>query len=980
MLEHNIPGVIYYPGKNWPDIETVIGADIELPLISYESHTCDISQRDHIHYLNRAVRKEKTLLYAGNLPVFAFGTTKIYNRNDPPQISLGEFLFTELTESSSIPLCQAGRIEVRHLAHGTEWKLMGITILASLMPDGICALISSERHIRLLICVCRQRIATRNSTASWFNEDSPLVRCCVQETGKNVFEISSDDEHYFARALIGFICDNPAAIKSSIIQPDEGKLTVEIELRPSDTPGASCMAIHAIHESFDNPLAIDDVCATYYKVREGQESEAQRLKTLVQNARIKTGDDLFDLGFTHSVLSLDYCHLNQAWLEGGHWWNCFWVNNFQISAAIALGQKERARTALLFFGSIEAGYNATSPTGEMLDSRLKKNGSTARGYDGMPYYLIQLWQYTEYFGDYSVLEQVFENIHRNCLDMIELCDPDNDGLYSWHKHCNAFLYQADHFAVPGAGISPSVMIAWGFEKLGVMLEHIGRKTEAAFYTEKSKVAWNAMLCLWDEEGGYYLSAIDLNNNRCKAHYYTDLVFPALYSDLPVSGKIASLLHLKNSLIVTSETTGLPLMRVGDLKPDLFGNNNIMPVQICEAAIAYFVIGMPETGYGLLQSCALAYSVYTESPGSAPERLNIYGKGEANYMFGNPAAALPYAVIRGLFGISITNNGKTLVFSPAWLAGKRMNINLPYGKFSVHEDRYTISLPGGYNFENLAFSLIVPPFISLNLSSNGQNLDFSQTPLGNRIRISALAAIEQEMILTINGVLADLLEVEECFTSMPVSKKVKKHVNPVGPGLNIDISRLLNAEYATASNCWRGYADYPVFISKDNVLSVRECVYKLNVNTSGAAGLCVLEKGRSREELGYIEPSKFPSSVVIGIGKKISALSLLYSSETDARLTGETIGEIVLEYDDKNQSIPLTSGINFGSIYKNYAQDCVLVPLLTNSDDSVNHYCLACDNKFILHRVRIAISKEDVQMALIAVNVNFLKPYFRYTLC
>jgi hypothetical protein len=311
------------------------------------------------------------------------------------------------------------------------------------------------------------------------------------------------------------------------------------------------------------------------------------------------------------------------------------------------------------------------------------------------------------------------------------------------------------------------------------------------------------------------------------------------------------------------------MRVGELKPDLFGNNNVMPVQMSETAIAFFKMGMPEPGIGLLKSCGLATSVFTESPGSAPERLNMEGNGEANYMFGNPAAAFPYAVICGLFGISVKDYGKTLCYAPARLE-MEMSITLPYAEFKAHGNYYSVRLSGETVFENIEFSHCVPPFVSLTLLCNGKNIEFSQTPLFNCVRISANMAMEKEIEISIQGLWADaddLLRADKFGNGikshvltlskdrniyidnpiMPKSENVKRYIDPAGSGTSIDISSFFNSNCATASNCWRQYADYPIVISDSDTLTAGECVYSISITDTGGTRLCLWKK----EEAGRI---------------------------------------------------------------------------------------------------------------------------------
>lgn len=168
----------------------------------------------------------------------------------------------------------------------------------------------------------------------------------------------------------------------------------------------------------------------------------------------------------------------------------------------------------------------------------------------------------------------------------------------------SLLYQADHLAIPGEGISPSIMMAWGFRHLADDLSKLGKTEYADFYRKAANKTFDRIGELWDDNG-YYLSEIDIAGDPNRAHYYTDLVFPVLYSDVPIVNKTLSLLHLLDSLVHRSEATGLCLMQVGEFLPSLFANDNIMPVQLSEAAIALFRMGQCQVAWELLRSCGLA---------------------------------------------------------------------------------------------------------------------------------------------------------------------------------------------------------------------------------------------------------------------------------------------------------------------------------------------------------------------------------------
>ncbi len=135
--------------------------------------------------------------------------------------------------------------------------------------------------------------------------------------------------------------------------------------------------------------------------------------------------------------------------------------------------------------------------------------------------------------------------------------------------------------------------------------------------------------LWNKNSGVFYSHVDQQNIAHLCHYYTDMVFPGLYTDLPEIYGWQSLDYLKNSLCFESNSgvnhDTLLLMRVGDLQPTVFGSDNVMPVQMAEAARAFFKTGDYSTGLRMLESVALAGTINTEAPGNFPERMNDLAK-------------------------------------------------------------------------------------------------------------------------------------------------------------------------------------------------------------------------------------------------------------------------------------------------------------------------------------------------------------------
>jgi len=125
----------------------------------------------------------------------------------------------------------------------------------------------------------------------------------------------------------------------------------------------------------------------------------------------------------------------------------------------------------------------------------------------------------------------------------------------------------------------------------------------------------------------------------------------------------------------------------------------MPAQTAEACRALFKAGRNDLSVELLEAVAMGSTLYTEAPGNFPERMNFDGKGEYNYIFGNPIGSFAYSVIGGLFGISHKDDGECFVWNPS-LPAKRedASLNLPYASviFKKNEEdgkvynKYTFS--------------------------------------------------------------------------------------------------------------------------------------------------------------------------------------------------------------------------------------------------------------------------------------------------
>ena len=256
----------------------------------------------------------------------------------------------------------------------------------------------------------------------------------------------------------------------------------------------------------------------------------------------------------------------------------------------------KARMAFRFLNTKETGLCTTvTASGQPADSAAE---------DGIPYYIYELSQYIDCTGDTSLLNEIWPALSKGIDRVWKVRDDNHNGLLNWHMGCNAFLYQADHLALPGDAASPSLMMAAMLEKAAVLAELIGKKSEAERWRIRSLKMYELLIPgLWNEKSGVFYSHVDQQNIAHLCHYYTDMVFPSLYTDLPEIYGWQSLDYLKNSLCFESNSgvnhDTLLLMRVGDLEPTVFGSDNVMPVQMAETARAFFKTGDNMTGLRML---------------------------------------------------------------------------------------------------------------------------------------------------------------------------------------------------------------------------------------------------------------------------------------------------------------------------------------------------------------------------------------------
>ena len=460
-------------------------------------------------------------------------------------------------------------------------------------------------------------------------------------------------------------------------------------------------------------------------------------RKILSEAVISTPNKIIDAGMRTALVNLDNIFTDSAWLEGVHWWNAYFTNLFQISASISLDQKVRAKNALIFYNN-----SKTGPAPAMKTDISPEDGTQD---DGLDYYIYALMQYVNLTGDTSFLAKLWPDVMHAIKRIMVQKDPDGDKLLHWNFGCNIFLYQADMLGMPGKSASPSIITAGMMEKLSTLAKMIG-KNEDAFWLERTSLEIKSavMKDLWNSQEGCFYNHIDLQKIPHLSHYYSDHIFSTLYSSIDTIINWQSLYYLEKTLVANNPKGQSSLMRVGTLKGRLFGNDNVMPTQMSETARAFYRIGNNEQATSFLESVARAGTIFTEAPGNFPERMDDLGKGEANYLFGNPIGSFIYSVINGLFGVEIADLGQTLNWQPGFPANwDHADLKLSYAKVA-YKLKYDGNTSHAYykaeypSIRALHFSLFLLPCNVLKVLCNGKEINYKIHPGLNRIELDLKA--------------------------------------------------------------------------------------------------------------------------------------------------------------------------------------------------------------------------------------------------
>ncbi len=761
------------------------------PTVAYElaGDGPSFSTRDGRLLFNRGVKRGTTILVTGDRPRFALMRTLPDDRLDPDLIKLGDGRVRIGGENGhgAVWLDECRRVETVFHPYGTEYRLS-----SPLVPGLSIHLLVAQAGDWGLVA----RLSLVNRSAQPMDARVDVVYGGLARCGRTMDAAYIPPDGGDASRNTTISADDHATLTDRDLP---GRVVVASGPDGSSGPGMR-PAVSGPYVSFSYHIGLTDGEARCVYLVAGQSGATDEIERAVMGAdpehliaegkeyyerllrpfRISTPNRVLDAGFLTAILNLEYDYAAPAWLEGVHWWSAYWANNYQISAALSLGQTERARGALAFFASGEEGPCPIRLASGTPITDPAYGGADSRDYgteDGLPYYILQLLRYHEHTGDRTLLDEVWDGLRRALDRLWEVRDRDGDLLLDWHLHCNAFLYQADHLGMPGAAASPSLMMMGLLKKLAIVADQLGYAEDRASWALRAeRMDERLRERLWNREEGVFYNHVDLQGLAHLAHYYTDLVFPTLYTGLPEDYGWQSLDHLRRTLCLRGPLGDDLLMRVGDFKPSIFGNDNVMPTQMAEAARAFFMQGDTDTGAALLEAVALASTVFTDAPGNFPERMGDDGKGVANYIFGNPIGSFIGGVVAGLFGLSLADEGTTLHWQPGFPAGwDHAALTLPYATVSFERlavDMSTTRLV--YAVDNaqprqVDFSVYLEPGRVTRVRVGDADIPYSITPALGAQRLAANLERASACRVTIDYVPRDI-EVagpSRCGPGMPL---------------------------------------------------------------------------------------------------------------------------------------------------------------------------------------------------------------------
>ena len=944
---------------------------------------------------NYAVRRSPCLLISGDVPRFALAETLRGPDLNPPFQRLGDLRLRLVLADESFWLDETGVIHTEYHPWGTIHRVdlrpklpLQVTVTAALAAtSGISVTIAVQAAPRLRRRGCLELhfggLDVNTPGRHWPEYLRPHTAAYSWHVPRRV-----NVEDRLDLTAAGAQINNPQVafgvavavtptVTPTLVEPDEFR-ALEDAHNPRAAALRECIpggtrAERRVRFRFPLGALPDEIQLVAWKtgdpaapplsVARGADylsGTKDYFQELLRPCSIQTPDPVLNAAFDTALVNLDYGYEPPAWLEGLHEWNSYFCNNYQLSAAIALGQLDRVREALVYIGDHPEGPGGVLAT----DGTVETVANYA--YDAVPYYLLQLTRYWRATADTATLRRVWAKTRRNFEALLAERDPDGDQLLNWHLSCNAFLYQSDHLSLPGVGASPSLMAIGMLHSMADLAEAVGEPAPAGPWRRRAAYMRRAVVRrLWLEKEGRFASGIDAQGLVQQAAYYTDYAFPILYAGLPDQYGRRSLAALDRDLWIDGQ-----FLRTGSYRPDYFGNNAVHPTAMTESAEAYFAAGRADRGWALLHGCAWGATILTDSPGSFPEYCAMSGWGLPDAIFGNPAGSFLWAVIAGLFGFERSAADRSLAWHPclpaSWEQAQLTIDNVTIRASGTAKDRlYELAVPRPQALE-CRLPLFGRRLVSLT-DDAGHPLPADCASRFAQVRLPSATAHQ------IRVRLAGMPRSDLAQPTAPSTTPLPPPKPPVWrPGTRIPVPL----------DDWFNCAEFPspnLATPRLKFLDHLNAAGKLVVGATAFAvrpagtNIVKIEAGQLNRQGSAFEPTDAPDAVVVPIDRAVAAVEFLFGSDCKCRLTGMEIGSIVLRYDrGSERRTPLVFGGNVDSLCLPFATQVTRRELacdeVVHSPESVAAFSVAADPRRRLREIEIKVFAADATLGLLAVNL------------
>ncbi len=933
---------------------------------------------------NYLVRRDPMALISGDLPRFALLDYRREASHKLTPYLLGDVRVMIKIGGKNIWLDEHGAVETDYFPWGTQHRVeigpLTVLATASLIENvGLALTLAVDHHsdepVEVLLCCGGLGMADMRGG------DRPECLLLHSELEANDHIVIADGAALFTDEAIPYAVRVQADAKEVVLMADTDDVLKRAAFRWILSAGPAQLNL-VVSKQVSPSTPLNPAYAGQYI-----SATKQYYADLLVGLEIRTPDPLLDAAFYSAVAGLDYTYAAPGWFEGLTDWPSYFSNNYQLSAAVALRQDARAKAALRFFALHPGGpgqvYHA--------DGSADESGKSYAQNDGLFYAILQLYHYWKATGDRATLAEVWSAFCGTLEQYVSLRDSDGDGLLDFHPGCNVFLYQADHLSLPGAGFSPSVMFAAMLPRMAEMAQSLGEQGLAdGWRLHADRLHWMLSDQFWFAEEGRFVSGIDPQGRRQVASYYTDYAFPALYSSLPVEKRYQSLLAMDQTL-----SLGPCLLRTGNYRPDLFGNNGVHQVGMCEAAEGQCREGRAQRGWELLHGTAAGATVISFCPGTFYEFASWEGQGLLNKHFGNPIGCYVQAVVTGLFGFIRTTAPAAQSWQPAipesWpraylrLGGTELEIT---GQAAARTYRIRPDSPQAANLRLPLFGRRAVRSVD----AAGEELAFitEAHPAGGFIHVELAASTEHVVTLT----LSSPATLSETFAPSPKSKIAPLPVAATARYRTVamDLSPYFNGDRIRPVNFWGYLAWIP---GAELTYDLRPYVEKASATTGelvagdfsftvipAGRNLAVLSLGDLDSKTNRLGAATVPAQFTFPVGRTIAGLEFLTVAEPRVRLTGMEGGRVECRYADGFvESFPLIVGEQLDSTLSPYATRTTVFRLAKGRSGLSSHLAawrIPVDATRITETVTVRVTSFDIMLAVLAINLNFAFKVAKFT--